>query len=516
MLANIPWWYWRSVQNRLTKWAHLLLGGRKYTVELTTKIATGAHYPTLKRIEVNPEMFNRESIDNQFKATQGLLLHEVGHARFTDAWPDQRDNVLCELVNMLEDERMERCISTLFPGAASTITLLGDLVYRECRGGETKPEYKALNACLVWRWAHSRATEEDMFKRLGMARDPNAKNMWATIKPLVEKSWDAPNTKDVIRIAKEILRILSIAESQPKRNFKNVSTDDVPDSRPDPAEGKPSGPAIDGPSPDGTPRESKEHHSGNGRSWSKPQPYIDLENAAQPMAAKITELLKEHRPNSRPRPDAGHGRYRFANEVRNADLPFVYKAEIGQARRDLALYVLVDWSSSMRGATSDVRLALMALHLATSELDIAHAITLFGAGRDAAVDERIETIAPFTHNVETVKPFIAGYEPSAGNEYLFAALDKATEELNRRPERDKVIICIHDGQPVWSGREGRDFDLSVARITAAEKQGIKVIGLFLGEGEEELRKMQRLFPRLVHCTTPQLPDKLGKVLVNLA
>src|SRR5512144_457023 len=102
-----PWWIWRSVQRRLIKWTLLLLGGRKYSVELTTKIETGAHYPDLKRIEVNPEMFPRQPIEVQFRCTQGLLLHEVGHARYTGEWPDQKDNVLADLVNMLEDQRIE-------------------------------------------------------------------------------------------------------------------------------------------------------------------------------------------------------------------------------------------------------------------------------------------------------------------------------------------------------------------------------------------------------------------------
>ena len=146
------------MQTRLIKWTLLLLGGRKYAVELTTKIETGAHYPDLKRIEVNPEMFARESIDVQFRATQGLLLHEVGHARYTDAWPEQKDNVLCELVNMLEDQRIEQAMSIAFPGGAPALTLLGDLVYRDLRGSETKPEYKALQACLAWRWAHTRSS----------------------------------------------------------------------------------------------------------------------------------------------------------------------------------------------------------------------------------------------------------------------------------------------------------------------------------------------------------------------
>ena len=43
------------------------------------------------------------------------------------------------------------------PAARPRLTLLGDLVYRDLRGSESKPEYKALNACLAWRWAHTRS-----------------------------------------------------------------------------------------------------------------------------------------------------------------------------------------------------------------------------------------------------------------------------------------------------------------------------------------------------------------------
>ena len=98
-----PWWIWRSVQQRLIKWTLLLLGGRKYTVDLTTRIDTGAHYPDLHKIEVNPEMFPKQPPDVQFRCTQGLLFHEVGHARFTGAWPEQKDNILRDLVNSLEN-----------------------------------------------------------------------------------------------------------------------------------------------------------------------------------------------------------------------------------------------------------------------------------------------------------------------------------------------------------------------------------------------------------------------------
>jgi hypothetical protein len=513
-----PWWIWRSVQTRLIKWTLLLLGGRKYTVELTSDVETGEHSPDLKRIRVNPEMFAREASDSQFRATQGLLFHEIGHALFTDAWPEQKDNVLCELVNMLEDQRIENCMCIAFPGGAPALQLLGDLAYRDLRGAESKPEYKALQACLAWRWAHTRTDEREMFKRLSMIRDEVARDRWAKVKPLVEAAWIAPDTQEVIRLARDILTHLGIAESVPPRGFKGVSRDGIPAGRdPDqPVLPAPVGPVIDGPGLDGLPRESREHHSGAGRSWSRPQPYIALEDAARPLAQRIIETLQEPRPNVRPRADATSGRYSYRLEERDWERPFQKRADLGRAPRSLALYLLVDWSSSMRSSANGVKLAMMALHLATEQLRLPHAITFFGAGRDAAPRERIETIVAFNDRGEWPKALIAGYEPSAGNEYLFAGLDLAIADLQSRPERDKIIICAHDGQPVWSGREGRDWDLSIARVKMAEQKGIRVIGLFLGEGEEELRKMKLLFPRLIVTAPEWLPEKLGSMLISLA
>ena len=86
-----------------------------------------------------------------------------------------------------------------FPGGAPAIQLLGDLVYRDLRGAESKPEYKALNACLAWRWAHTRSTEHEMFKRLNMLKDEVSRDLWSKIKPLVEAAWNAPDTREVIR-----------------------------------------------------------------------------------------------------------------------------------------------------------------------------------------------------------------------------------------------------------------------------------------------------------------------------
>jgi hypothetical protein len=58
--------------------------------------------------------------------------------------------------------------------------------------------------------------------------------------------------------------------------------------------------------------------------------------------------------------------------------------------------------------------------------------------------------------------------------------------------------------------------LSIARVKSAEQKGIRVIGLFLGEDEEELRTMKLLFPRLIVTVLERLPKKLGSMLISLA
>ncbi len=513
-----PWWIWRSVQKRLIKWTLLLLGGRKYTVDLTTEIETGAHYPDLKKIEVNPEMFSRQPADVQFRCTQGLLFHEVGHARYTSAWPDQAENILRDLVNALEDERIEKCMRTAFPGGAPALELLGDLVYTELTPGTSTPAFKVIDACLAWRWAHTRGGERKMLRQLKLDGDAVAGELWMKIKPLVEAAWHAPDTSEVIRLGREILKILGLPEGTPplKSRLPGINPTGIPTERADSALPAPTGPEIEGPGLDALPIDISLHRSTTGRSWSRPAAYSALEDAAYPLARRIIETLQEPRPNVRPRPDALSGRYTFRLEERDWERPFQRRADVGRAPRSLALYVLVDWSSSMDYSAAEVRLALMALHLACAGLSLPHAITLFGADRDALPDDRIETILHFGERGDWPKALIAGYQPAAGNEYLFAALDRATAELQLRPERDKIMIVIHDGAPVWSGREGRDWDLSIHRLHTAERQGIRPIGLYLGRSTSDHAQMQKLFARLIECQPDRLPEKLGSLLISLA
>ncbi len=101
------WWIWRDVQQRLCKWTLALLQGRRYTIRLEPH-GTGYHAPVEKVIQANPQLYSGQPVDVQFRLTQGLLAHECGHAWFTGSWPEQSENVLQELTNMLEDQRAPR------------------------------------------------------------------------------------------------------------------------------------------------------------------------------------------------------------------------------------------------------------------------------------------------------------------------------------------------------------------------------------------------------------------------
>ena len=101
------WWIWSVTQQRLSKWALALLHGRHYTIRLQPE-GTGFHAPLERIIQVNPQLYPDQPVEVQFRLTQGLLAHECGHAWFTGCWPDQSEDALQELTNILEDGRAPR------------------------------------------------------------------------------------------------------------------------------------------------------------------------------------------------------------------------------------------------------------------------------------------------------------------------------------------------------------------------------------------------------------------------
>ena len=89
---------------------------------------------------------------------------------------------------------------------------------------------------------------------------------------------------------------------------------------------------------------------------------------------------------------------------------------------------------------------------------------------------------------------IAGYRGHTGAEYLDFGLKLADEALIPRTERLRVIVVIHDGQPVprcnECGKEVTDWDLSQAHVQSLERRGFPVIGLFLDNDTAKVKRIR--------------------------
>ena len=518
------WWWWQRPRKRLVKWAHALLQGRRYTVLVKPfhdggRPGTGFRDGHKKLIQANPQYFRKQEVRTQFRATQAILGHEVGHAFFTDAWPEGDDQqTLRWLVNVLEDERIERALSVYYPGVAPLFDLLGDLFYEQTEPLSRRcdePAQIALACCLSWRWAKKRADQTAMFHRLGIG-DEKAIDLWDEIKPLVEGAWIAADTTAVIEIAQDILAILDLPEGHPLPAlpiFQLGLGEGIPEDREGDPLPFPAAP-FEGDSPGVGGEIDESLPTPSGDTSTQPAPFAALEQAAAPLARQLVAALKVPRPNVRPTPHQWRGRYSFRQEVRTPARPHLQKAAVGKDKDDVAIYVLVDRSGSMTSVEGPVRLALMTIYLAATELGIPLGMAFFGDDSDYDADDFVLEVSPLrSRSSEETKSLIAGFRGATSKEFLDWGLALVEETLRYRSERRKIVLVIHDGQPVYVGGLGNDMALSLQRLRQLERQGLTPIGLYLGQDYNPALK--ELFPRLVISGGGSLPEKLGNMIRSL-
>jgi hypothetical protein len=505
------WWFWRPVQDRLTIFTQALLRplGHRYTVILRP-VGTGYHDPAGHVIHANPILFPAQVVAAQFRATQGLLTHEAAHALFTEAWPEAREDILCETVNILEDQRIENAIEEIYPGIVPALRLLGDLMWAQMKTAPSEPAWQALACCLAWRWAHARTSEKMMLAKLKVGE--KGRRLWAIARPRVESAWESATTTEVIAIARELLAALGLPLSSPIPDWltRLAPPTGVPVSRASPAVSRGT-PIPDSPSLGGT--EVEPTLAPTYDTFTQPAPYLELENAAGPLARRLAEALKLPDPRASLTPHAWRGHFSPRQNVRTPETAFVYRNAPGRSTSSLALHVLVDRSGSMDVLAERVRLALMSLYLAATALRIPIGISAFGAdhdGDESALTFSLAATMPAAN--EPTKSLLAGYRGVTACEFLDWGLGVAERELQARSETRKVVLIIHDGQPVYDGALGRDWDLAQRRLRSWEARGLHTIGLYLGSAEDDQAKLRELFPRLIVSSADNLAEKLGDVL----
>jgi hypothetical protein len=161
---------------------------------------------------------------------------------------------------------------------------------------------------------------------------------------------------------------------------------------------------------------------------------------------------------------------------------------------DLAITLLIDQSGSMQSGSRIVHALLAAITVC--EVCEALGIPLAIIGHSA---KHMRNEVTHHHYVD--------FECRSGNQKANllhmrtydntregVSLQYAGEYLLKRPEADKILISISDGQPYHQGY-GNSYMGEIAQkdsgrvVTQLERRGVKVFGLAIGDGKSEIRKI---------------------------
>lgn len=180
---------------------------------------------------------------------------------------------------------------------------------------------------------------------------------------------------------------------------------------------------------------------------------------------------------------------------------------------DLSFYILKDNSGSMHGQKD--KLAFEALSIIEEGLK-SFPLKIVQFSWDPS-DNTVshEVIKDWNDKNKGDKNY--SYSKSIKNYTMGANIDGidilwATDEMLKRPEKDKVLIVLSDGLP-------HDIELTKKAISSARKNGVAVIGIFF-EAEENIKscigQYQYMYEKNIIATQPQkIFASLKKTIINI-
>ena len=206
----MQWYEWRNVRERLVTFGRAVQGIAPYKVEIQTdggKCPTAYCDYTHRVIAVNPSVLPEALPKEQYTLTRALLVHEAGHRRFTT--PIKAGKLLHQVINILEDQRIEYLMCDSFSGLRHLIAFLAGAFYATSPSlsADDQTPGQVIAALLQIRWAEHLG--------LPLKGTLSAKNqaLYERCLPLAKEAWSAPDTETVHTLAQQIIDILAMRES---------------------------------------------------------------------------------------------------------------------------------------------------------------------------------------------------------------------------------------------------------------------------------------------------------------
>ncbi|MHB1459536.1 MAG: hypothetical protein ACYC0V_21705, partial [Armatimonadota bacterium] len=181
---TVPWYENENVRDKLMIFGRAIQGVGPFEVVIEpdpTKCHSGLCSFDSRRISVNPTLFKLPAIE-QYQLTKALLVHEGGHRRHTA--PTVLPDIVREIANILEDERVESRMWEEFVGVRWLIKKLAARFYQETTPIEKTSDRPDRVVCyfLQFRWA----------KRINQpikgGLSPRNELLWKNVEPFVYES----------------------------------------------------------------------------------------------------------------------------------------------------------------------------------------------------------------------------------------------------------------------------------------------------------------------------------------
>ena len=210
--------------------------------------------------------------------------------------------------------------------------------------------------------------------------------------------------------------------------------------------------------------------------------YEEVSDTSRHLAKKLSNLLKDRETESS---DSGYlmGQRFNARDVVHNDGKYFSRISVPDGKLKVCFGILVDESGSMYGRKSeDARRATILLEDTLRNLDVPFCIC--GHTTTGNDDVLINSYVDFDTNDGKDRYRLAQIQAIANN-IDGAAITYIGEKLLKRPEEQKVLIVISDGQPCGPSFYSVDPDEdTVLAIKQYRKKGINIIGAVVDEWEK--------------------------------
>lgn len=245
-----------------------------------------------------------------------------------------------------------------------------------------------------------------------------------------------------------------------------------------------------------------------------------VHGAKRKLTASIQKYLNHKHNEKKERRMAGRLGKKLIQAVTDDKPKLFYKKHDPGRELDAAFILLVDCSASMYDKIEETKKGIVLFHEALQTLRIPHQITGFWEdapiyGEQDRYPNYFQTVVPFSRCLQqNIGASIMSLSPKQDNRDGYA-IREMTNILRKRAERHKFLIVFSDGEPAAAEYFDAGILDTYRAVLEARRQGIDVIGVFLG-GDGEIKDNDTQFMNNIYGKANIIVPSVAQLQMHLS